>query len=82
VLWQDADRHGRSTPEELVPLRASGIRAIGLASRLDAGFAGLDGAATRALTFRWADGSTGLVPDVWFRVEFDTLPRNPLTAGL
>jgi hypothetical protein len=82
VLWRDANRDGASSPDELVGLEAVGIREIALRSRLDAGFVTRSGSSHRALTFTWNDGSTGLVPDVWFALEFDRTPRDPRSSGI
>jgi len=67
----------------LCPLADAGVKAIGLASRLDLAFTDAAGnSATRALTFEREDGSTGQAPDVWFSLGFDQLPASPRSSGI
>lgn len=81
-LWHDADHDGQSTPRELTPLAAAGIVEIGLRATIRS--VPIDGAgdAYRSLTFRRADGSSGQIPDVWFHLGFDRMPRDPRTSGV
>ena len=82
-LWRDANRDGRSQPAELSRLSGAGLRSISLSARLDASWADAAGnSVTRALSFTRTDGSTGLVPDVWFSLAFDRLPTDPRTSGI
>jgi len=81
-LWRDADQDGVSDASELTSLAAAGIVEIDLRARV--GSVAIDGAgdALRSLTYRRADGSSGQIPDVWFQLTFDRLPRNPRTSGI
>jgi hypothetical protein len=81
LLWRDANRDGQSSAEELMPLSAVGLREIALATRSGAGLVAGPGSALRAASYSWADGTAGLVADVWFQLEFDRRPRDPRTTG-
>jgi len=81
-LWRDRNHDGVSDEGELTTLAETGVRAIGLDSRLDLAFTAPGGSATRAVTFTRANGTTGAAHDVWFNLTFPTLPRNPRTSGV
>jgi hypothetical protein len=69
-LWRDSNADGISAEGELWTLGRASIREISLRSRLDASFVDMFGnSATRAFTFVRFDGSSGLIPDVWFSVQ-------------
>lgn len=82
LLWRDENRNGVSDASELTALSDSGIVEIDL--RASVGAVAIDGAGTalRALSYRSADGRTGQIPDVWFHLAFDQMPRNPRTSGI
>lgn len=83
LLWQDKNRDGRSQPKELRGLDAAGIVALDLGGRLDLAWVDAAGnSAMRALDFTRADGSRGVMHDVWFGLRFDQMPQNPRTSGL
>jgi len=81
-LWRDTDQDGVSDANELTTLSEVGILDIDL--RASVGAVAIDGPGTalRSLTFRAVDGSSGQIPDVWFHLDFDRLPRNPRTSGI
>ncbi len=82
-LWIDSNRDGRSTPSELLSLQAVEIQTINLTARRDVAFADAMGnSAIRAMTFVRTDGSSGTIPDVWFSLEFDRLPKDPRSSGI
>ncbi len=82
-LWIDSNRDGRSAPSELITLPAVDIQAINLAARLDVAFADpMGNSAIRALTFVRTDGTSGTIPDVWFSLAFDRMPKNPRSSGI
>lgn len=81
-LWTDGDRDGRSTSSELRTLSGAGIAAVELDSRLDLAWAdGRGNSVTRSLQFVRQDGGRGVVQDVWFSLQFTTLPRDPRSSG-
>ena len=82
-LWKDVNHDGQSEAGELSHPGSAGIRAIRLRARLDVSWTDASGnSATRALTFERTDGSTGLIPDVWFSLKLDAMPADPRTTGV
>lgn len=59
------------------------MRSINLAIRLDFSFVDAHGnSATRTLVFERMGGSKGLIPDVWFSLDFESLPQDPRSSGI
>jgi len=82
-IWRDDNRNGSCEAGELTSLAEAGIRSISLAARLDLSFVDARGnAATRSLVFERSTGARGLMPDVWFSLEFDRLPSDPRSSGI
>jgi hypothetical protein len=72
MLWIDSDRNGRSDPGELQPLRTAGIVALELSARRITGPEAWDRFGNHiplVSRFVRADGSAGLIADVFLQVE-------------
>lgn len=69
-FWRDANRDGKSQPGELSTLPEQGVVTVKLEAHTDQAFADQQGnSAIRSLTFVKRDGSTGMMPDVWFGLK-------------
>ncbi|WP_306030727.1 calcium-binding protein, partial [Stappia sp. MMSF_3263] len=67
-IWRDLDQDGVSTADELFTLNELGIASIGLAATQDGSSNALNTVA-RTGTFTRADGSTGTIGDIEFRID-------------
>jgi hypothetical protein len=82
-LWQDADGDGIGQGSELRPLSSHAIERISLAARLDLAWTDRMGnSAVRSLDFERSDGRIGHAHDVWFALDFDSMPVNPRSSGI
>jgi hypothetical protein len=81
-LWRDANNDGKSSPAELTTLPEAGFESIGLKAHMDLSFANARASSLRSITFNRTDGSSGTVYDVWFRLQFDRVPKNPRSTGV
>jgi hypothetical protein len=65
-LWTDRDRDGKSTPDELAPLAAFGVRAIGLDYALALGQDRFGNMFRERATVFMSNGETRPIVDVYF----------------
>lgn len=67
--WRDADRDGESDAGELLPLADAGVTALPLAHDVSDARDAAGNAHRLVGSFRRADGTTGQMIDVWFRIR-------------
>jgi hypothetical protein len=67
LLWRDANHNGLSEPEELTPLRAAGVRAIGTDYKENRRVDRFGNEFRQNGRIAWADGRENAVFDVWLQ---------------
>jgi Ca2+-binding RTX toxin-like protein len=77
-VWRDADGDGASAPGELHALDALGVARLDTASTPSGAVDAAGNAHRLQGSFRWADGRSGAMSDVWFVVDpLHALPPSP-----
>jgi hypothetical protein len=67
LLWRDANHNGLSEPEELMPVRAAGVRALGTDYKEKKRVDRFGNEFRQKGRIAWADGTEDAVFDVWLR---------------